>query len=284
MKVDISILQTGQTRIRQSMKTQTADRSVFLRRLRALTDRTWTEWLPIYTFLISHPEGYVLFDAGESSHVNDWGYFPLWMPTFRLMSETHIEDNEGIGTQLRERGLGPEDLKAVVISHLHHDHSGGLPDLVGAPVYVSEEHWGRYKNPIKATIEGAVPSQWPQGFCPKILQPTGGPIGPWEHSYPITSDGKIIAVDTPGHTPGHVSLIVFGDNITYFLTGDASYSKDLLDQEVTDGINDNPLLAIESVKKIKAFARQQPLVLLPSHDERAPGWLAESILYKPMQL
>jgi glyoxylase-like metal-dependent hydrolase (beta-lactamase superfamily II) len=67
------------------------------------------------------------------------------------------------------------------------------------------------------------------------------------------------------------SLIVFGDDATYFLAGDATYCQDLLDQELTDAINDSASLAIESLRKIKEFARQLPLVVLPAHDRRHGG-------------
>tara|TARA_R110002060_G_scaffold44069_2_gene55500 strand:+ start:1311 stop:1499 length:189 start_codon:yes stop_codon:yes gene_type:complete len=55
----------------------------------------------------------------------------------------------------------------------------------------------------------------------------------------------------------------------------------LLDQEVTDGVNDSPLLAIESIKKIKEFARKEKVVLLPAHDPDAARQLAEEDFYKP---
>lgn len=112
------------------------------------------------------------------------------MPTFRLTSQIEIHPQEGIGAQLRDKGIEIKDLKAVVLSHLHHDHSGGLEDLVGAPVYLMEEHWEAFKHPFHATMEGAVPSQWPENFSPQFLQPSGPPIGPFEKSYPITKDGR----------------------------------------------------------------------------------------------
>jgi glyoxylase-like metal-dependent hydrolase (beta-lactamase superfamily II) len=116
------------------------------------------------------------------------------------------------------------------------------------------------------------------------LEPKDHPIGPWKRSYPITSDGRIVAVDTPGHVPGHVSLIVYGDDATYFLTGDATYGLDLLDQEFTDGINDNPKVALESVRKIKEFAAETDVVVLPAHDPAVEAYLAGNLVYKPKKV
>ena len=266
------------------MLEQPADRPVLLRRLRFLTDRRWTDWLPVYTFLISHPEGPILFDAGMSPHCKDAGYFPFWMPTFSLTSEMEIEEKDGSGVQLRKRGIEAKDLKAVVLSHLHYDHCGGLPDLVDAPVYLMEKHWEAFKHPFHATIEGAVPNQWPKDFAPKFLKPTGPPVGPFERTYPITSDGKIVAVETPGHVPGHLSVIVYAEEATYFLTGDATYSQDFLDKELTDGVNDDPLKAVESVRRIKELARVLPIVVLPAHDVDALRRKEVGEVYKPSEL
>jgi glyoxylase-like metal-dependent hydrolase (beta-lactamase superfamily II) len=233
--------------------------------------------LPIYNFLISHPEGNILFDTGMSPSCHSPDYFPWWAPMIKMMSQLHIQPGEGIGDQLRGKGIESGSLKAVVLSHIHHDHSGGLSDVAGAPVYMSEEHWEAFKDPVKATFQGAAPNQWPKDFKPTFLEAKGGPIGPFEKSYPITSDGKVVAVDTPGHMLGHVSLIVFGDEVTYFLTGDATYSLEVLDKEETDGANDNPLGAVETVRKIKKLARERSLVVLPSHDTQTRRYLEEKI-------
>lgn len=281
MGITVSILQTGTIRIRPSHRAQSAHRPVWLRRLRVMTDRRWTEPLPIYTYLVDHPEGYILFDSGESPQASHPGFFPLWQPFFHLAVDIRVAADEGIGARLAARGIDPGDLKAAVLSHLHHDHGDGVPDLPGAPIYVSREHWEAFKNPIPATLEGAVPQHWPRGFAPRILEPSGPAIGPWPRSYPITSDGKVTAVDTPGHVPGHLSLIVYGERATYLLGGDVTYDQELLDAEITDGVNKDPHLAIDSLRRIKEFARQQDVVLLPAHDPRAAERLATSEAFRP---
>lgn len=149
----VSILQTGTIRIRPSQRTQSASRPVALRRLKVLLgDRSWTEPLPINTYLIDHPDGPILFDAGESPHVTDRGWFPWWQPFFHHAVDIKVDANEGIGARLQRGRLTPEDLQAVVISHLHHDHADGLKDLKGARILVSEEHWDFYRKPLSSRL------------------------------------------------------------------------------------------------------------------------------------
>ena len=285
MTEPVRILETGTIRIRPSHRTQSARRPVALRRLKVLFgDRAWTEPLPINTYLIDRPDGPILFDTGESPHATDRGWLPWWQPFFHRAVDINVRSSQGIGARLRQHGLAPEDLQAVVVSHLHHDHGDGLADLTGARVLVSEEHWDFYRKPLRATVEGAVPQRWPSGFRPELLRQTGPTLGPWEKTYPITADGRVLAVPTPGHTPGHISVIVRADDATYFLGGDVTYSQDLLDAEQTDGVNNDPRLAVDQLRKIKALAAEQPIVLLPAHDPDAARRLAKREAYIPSPL
>lgn len=281
--MSITILETGTVAIRPSHRTQPAGRPVLLRRARVLTDRRWTAPLPINTYLVDHPEGPILFDTGESPRASHGhgGYFPWWQPFFHLAVDIQVGEDESIGARLRQRGLAPADLKAVVVSHLHHDHGDGLPDLVGAPIYVSPEHWSAFKHPFHATMEGMVPQQWPDAFEPLLLNPVGPAKGPFERTYPITDDGTVYAIDTPGHMAGHISLVAEIDGVSYILLGDATYDQDLLDAEQTDGVNANPRQAIETLRKIKEYARSHPTVLLPAHDPHAARRLANTEIYRP---
>ncbi|KAJ3480014.1 hypothetical protein NLG97_g8168 [Lecanicillium saksenae] len=292
--VSVKFFTTGTVQLRPSMKSQPIENKfALLRQIRALADSGWSEELPIAAFIISHPDGPILFDTGESPLWNDTGYVRSWYPTRRLI-KVNIQPGDCILAQLRNAGLDPTDLQAIVLSHLHGDHAGGLGPLVFAapnvPIYISREHWEKFgKRPFWASLNGCNPQHWPKPFSPIILDYTDGAVGPWQSSCNITSDGKVVAVDTSGHVPGHLSLIVAGDNAdgtqaTYFLAADATYSLDQLNAEHPDGINGDPQRALQTMKRIKSFAEAQDVVVLPSHDRETRSMLENKRVYKPKAL
>lgn len=292
--ISVKFFTTGTVQLRLSMKSQPIEnRFALLRQIRALADSRWSEELPIAAFIISHPDGPILFDTGESPLWNDTGYLNSWSLTKRLI-KVNIQPEDCILSQLRKAGMEPTDLQAIVLSHLHGDHAGGLGPLVSAapdvPIYISREHWEKFgKRPFWASLNGCNPQHWPQPFSPIILDYTDGPVGPWKHSRNITADGKVVAVDTSGHVPGQLSLIITGDGVdgsqtTSFLAADSTYSLDQLNAEHPDGINGDPQRALKTMKRIKTFAKEQDVVVLPSHDRETPLMLETRRIYTPKTL
>src|SRR5215207_7592183 len=96
------------------------------RLVRTLLDRTWTQPLPIYAFVVEHPEGVIVVDTGETARVEEPGYFPRWQPFFRRAVRERVAPEQEIGPQLAELGIAPADVRMVVLTHLHTDHAGGL--------------------------------------------------------------------------------------------------------------------------------------------------------------
>ena len=94
------------------------------RLVHTILDRDWTEPLPIYAFAIEHPEGVIVIDTGESARASQPGYFPRWHPGVRAFREW-VEPEQEIGPQLERLGIGPSDVRQVVMTHLHTDHAGG---------------------------------------------------------------------------------------------------------------------------------------------------------------
>jgi glyoxylase-like metal-dependent hydrolase (beta-lactamase superfamily II) len=110
-----------------------------IRLAHVLFDNDWSDWLPIYAWVIEHEEGIIVVDAGETSRVHEHGYHPTWHPFFRLATQFSVHPDEEIGPQLRNLGITPKDVRHVVLTHLHTDHAGGLAHFPESKIWVAEQ-------------------------------------------------------------------------------------------------------------------------------------------------
>jgi glyoxylase-like metal-dependent hydrolase (beta-lactamase superfamily II) len=273
----IHAVKTGTIQIRPSHRAGNMSLPLWRRRLAILLDRKWTPPLPIDTYLIEHEEGLILLDSGESARSSKRGYFPWWSPFFQLAVDIHVKPEDEIGPRLRSMGIDPtKDLKMLVVSHLHHDHADGLSHFRGTDIVVSKENYKASRG-LKGALLGANPSHFPSWFEPHQVELTAPAASSFDHTLPLTSDGSVFAVPTPGHMRGHMSVVVRTPGLSYFLAGDATYDEQLLKQRIVDGLSGNLRISLNTLDRIAAFAHSEPTVLLPAHDPLAEHRLAERI-------
>lgn len=203
---------------------------------RILLDKAWTEWLPIYAWVVEHPEGIFVVDTGETAHTSEPGYFPHWHPYYRTSVHMDVAPEQEIGPQLREAGINPKDVDKVILTHFHTDHAGGLYHFPESEILVQSNDYDKAQG-LTGKLRGYLPHRWPEWFTPTRIPFEPNAIGPFEQSYSITERGDIVIVPTPGHTPGHVSVIVKANGISYFLAGDTSYNEELLLTREPDGVS-----------------------------------------------
>jgi glyoxylase-like metal-dependent hydrolase (beta-lactamase superfamily II) len=238
-----------------------------------LADREWTPWLPILAWAIEHPEGVIVVDAGESSRATSAGYYPAWHPYYRGSLQVDVRPEEELGPQLSGIGIAPGDVRLAVLTHLHTDHTGGLAHLPGVRTLVARPAYAAATG-LTGRLQGYMPQHWPSGFAPEFIAWMPEAVGPFSRSASLTQSADVIAVPTPGHTPGHVSVIVRATGVTYFIAGDASYSEASMLDSIPDGLTLQPRAAVATQGRIRAFIAGEPTVYLPTHDPDAAGRLA----------
>lgn len=241
--------------------------------LNTVLDKNWTEPLPIFAFVIEHPEGLIVVDTGETARVAEPGYFPWWHPYYRFGLQEWVQPEEEIGPQMRAIGLDPRDVRWVLLTHLHTDHAGGLAHFPNAEHLVSRiEH--TYAKGARGLLRGYPSNRWPRWFDPMLIDMQPEPISSFPASYQITRAGDVRFVPTPGHTVGHLSVVATTSDMTYFLAGDASYTQALMLSEKIDGVSFDRETARQTLERVHAFCRATPTVYLPAHDPDTPDRLA----------
>ena len=264
----VHAVETGRVRVKAS---QLIGRGRGLaRRLAPIFDDEWSGWLPTYAFAVEHPEGVILVDTGANAGLKR---LPRWHPYFQRAVKFDIEPEQEAGAQLRAMGVGPSDVRLIVLTHLHIDHDGGLAAFPRARVLVSPGERAAAAG-LKGRINGYLPQRWPSQFDPEPLVFVDEPYGPFARSRRLTADGALTALPTPGHTPDHISVALDDSERRIVFVGDATYSQDNLLAGRVDGVSPKAAIARDTMARLAALAAARPTLLLPAHDPGAADRLA----------
>lgn len=237
-----------------------------------LLDRRWTEPLPLLVWVIEHPEGLIVIDTGELAGASAPADYLAtepglrWFvgPNFRI----RVGTQEEIGPQLCALGLDPNDVRWLVQTHLHFDHTGGLGFFPRSEVLVSRPEFDKPPS-------GAARSLWPPWYRPTLVEFSGGAYGPFGTTYALTRAGDVRLLPTPGHTNGHLAVALDDGETTYFFAGDAAFSEAQFLKAEVAGINQDVATTRDTLRRIRELTRQQPTVVLPTHDPASLARLAD---------
>jgi len=270
--LNIYAVQTGTVAIKNNQRI--GQGSGIIRQVNILLDNSWTEFLPIYAWVIEHPEGILVVDTGESAKVLQPDYFPKWHPYFRSAVKMNVLPEDEIGPQIRALGIKPPDVKKVILTHFHTDHAGGLAHFPSSEILVSEEEYRTAKS-FGGPLTGYLPQHWPNWFTPTPIRFEKTALRAFKYTYPVTTSGDVMVIPTPGHTAAHISVLVKQEDCYYLLAGDTTYSQQALIGRKVDGISPNAQVALHTIDNILDFAKNNQLVYLPTHDPQAATRLKE---------
>jgi N-acyl homoserine lactone hydrolase len=242
-----------------------------IRRLRALgvgsSPEQW-ETRPVPVYLARHPGvGRILIDAGLHPSVardprDNLGRF----------SGRHyrVHDGNDIITQLRRRRLVSTDIDVVVLTHLHEDHASAIEAFPRAKFVVSATEWEAATGGPRVRLQGYIRSHYDYAFDFATVDFDGERVesyGPFGRTFDLFGDGSVRLAYTPGHSAGHMSVILRLPRRDFVVIGDAAY-----DWKQFNGETEPTMLADEhnwrrSLRELQAFRRTYPYALMvPGHD------------------
>ncbi|KAI8239222.1 Cytochrome P450 monooxygenase mpaDE [Colletotrichum sp. SAR 10_99] len=226
-------------------------------------DKSVRNLVPSMSFLLEHPVTgtRIVFDLGMRKNLKD--YPPDIQPHLNTRQPIHTEPD--VSDSLRKGGLGPDDIDAVILSHVHYDHVGNPKDFARAKFIVGHgtrhllEHGMKYHSaakfekdllPGERTIElgtqknkmnpppscdaelalsNTLPTQGLDAIVPNVDH-EWRPVGPFPKAIDLFGDGLVYIVDSPGHLMGHLNVLTrVAEKTWVYLAGDACHHARILD-------------------------------------------------------
>ena len=227
-------------------------------------------WVPCPVFLLEHSSaGKVLIDTGMPPavvHDTKAALGRLGASLYAVRAEEH----QPLPARLRAAGIEPGEIRTVVFTHLHLDHAGALGEIDGsAQVVVSKVEW-LSAHGSRQLARGYMPRQYDTAHDFRLVDfddPAVNSFASFGRSFDLFGDGSVVLVSTPGHTAGHMSVIVRTPGREVLLTGDAIYDRRSLDKSSAPLVLNDEHNYRRSVREIRQYEQMTPSALiLPGHD------------------
>jgi glyoxylase-like metal-dependent hydrolase (beta-lactamase superfamily II) len=194
-------------------------------------------------YLIKHGNDYMMWDTGQAT------------------SAGPAAPKVGLADLLAQLKVAPEQVKYVGISHYHSDHIGQANSLPSATLLIGKGDWDvltSQKPP--ATLNPQLVSNWVSG---------GGKVEPVPQDKDVFGDGTVIMLYTPGHTPGHHSLLIkLAQMGPVILSGDFVHFRENYETNGVPIFNFDRAQTLASIDRIKKIAASLKATVIIQHDAR----------------
>ena len=223
----------------------------------------WVE-VPVVAFLIEHPGvGAVLVDTGFHPSIAVTPHEAFGRVAGRVIKDVRMEQEQAVSAQLRELGIEPAEVKVVVMTHLHSDHASGIAEFPDSTFVVSSAEWEAAGS--SGRLKGYWPRQFDHAFEWRTLDfesPDSGSFATFGRAIDLFGDGSVRLVFTPGHTAGHLSVVLRLRDRNVLLTGDAAYTRRTLEESSLPYRMEDEHRFRRSLKEIQLYTRENPNALV----------------------
>lgn len=201
-------------------------------------------------FLIEHPKGRLVWDSGLSDQlVAKQEGAEAWI--------FHLSMKKGLLSQFEEIGLHPNDIDYFALSHIHNDHTGNANYFTSATLIMQQKEYEIAFNTVKKPFN-----------YNDYKELKGSKVKKLNGDHDMFEDGSVQFIATPGHTPGHQSLLLKLENSgTIIISGDISYYKENYEQQGIPTFNADEEESRASILKIKQLVADNNAQLWIQHDK-----------------
>jgi len=235
------------------------------------TRRSTWRWIPVPAFLVEHPgAGHVLIDTGlHESIAEDPGE---QLGQLGRAFDFRFSAEQAVARQLLKRGVRPREISTVVMTHLHLDHASAVQDFPQATFLVDQREWAAAHR-RRGGLRGYFPAQFDQGVAWRTVDfaaPGVEAFAPFGLGFDLFGDGSVRLLSTPGHTAGHMSVLLRLRHREALLTADAAYTMRTIEEGAMPALTDDSHRFARSLGEVQRYVKQTPgALVVPGHDAEA---------------
>jgi len=229
-------------------------------------------WVPCPAFLITHPTaGHILVDTSLHPSIAAKPRENFGRIAARV-ARPRVEPGRDLPAQLRERGADPRSIRLVVMTHLHMDHASGISDFPSSTFVLSDAEWRVATSGSRPLLRGYRPQHYDYAFDYRLIDFNGPRVESYStfgRTFDLLGDGSIRLAFTPGHTLGHMCVVMRLQDRDFVIAGDAVYTVRQLEGGPAQPRPQDPHLWRRSLQELRLFHREYPqAVIAAGHDPK----------------